>query len=552
MFAPESVLLDPEPHLGQRGPAGLDWEGSWDCTSTATCDEDWDARDGTDLDVELRALLDSVRRLEPEASDADSAEDADLAAVLAVLAERTDTALALEAAVGVDGGPLSGWSDAAIVNEAARLERLSRWATARGYELIQELAARRPDPSGDPEEAGLSAYAVDEMSVAVGISRWAACRRVAEADALTHRHPQLLLALSAGCLAVPVVQRVLDATAVLDPAGCAAVEQRLLTRAGRPVLTDLGTASPEELAVLTTEQVMAVSAKATPSYVGRVARELAQRVDPAAARRREEKAKAGRSVRLELAGDGMAWLSAHLPAAAAVAAYEHLDALAHTLSGDVDGEPDPRSMDAKRADVLTSLLLGAAITPDGAVTPPAPIHVHVIVDGRTGSTDGEGMPGEVARLGPVTADTVRDLLDLADQTAGVIDGAVALDQTCPGPAVHDLLGPGPYEPSEKLKNLLRVRHRTCVFPGCQRPSRRCELDHTLRYPDGPTCICNLAPLCVHHHHLKHQAPRWQLINHGNGNLTWTTPTGRHIDVGEGPAPPTPNPRPQSPDDMPPF
>ena len=136
---------------------------------------------------------------------------------------------------------------------------------------------------------------MDEVALATGISRWAACRRVAEADALTHRHPQLLAALAAGCLTVPAVQRVLDTTAVLDPAGCARVERRLLDRAGRPVVADLGTASPDVLAALSTEQVLAISTKATPAYAGRVARDLAQQVDPAAARRREHKAKqAGR------------------------------------------------------------------------------------------------------------------------------------------------------------------------------------------------------------------------------------------------------------------
>ena len=162
MFASESVLVDPEPHLGLTGAAGLDWDTSWDRTTTTTSDTDWDPAEGrrTSRRVELRALLDSVRRDGP---DADSAQDV----------------------------PLASWSDAAIVAEAARVERLSRWATARGYELVQELARRRPEPSGDPEERGLSGYAIDEVAVAVGISRWAACRRVAEADALTHRHPQL-------------------------------------------------------------------------------------------------------------------------------------------------------------------------------------------------------------------------------------------------------------------------------------------------------------------------------------------------------------------------
>ena len=111
-----------------------------------------------------------------------------------------------------------------------------------------------------------------------------------------------------------------------------------------------------------------------------------------------------RSVRLELAADGMAWLTAHLPAAAALAAYEHVDALAHTLpTEDTDGEPDLRSMDAKRADVLTGLLLGAVISPRRhrdahprrstctSSSTPAP---------RPTATDRRGMPGEVGPARP--------------------------------------------------------------------------------------------------------------------------------------------------------
>ncbi len=51
-------------------------------------------------------------------------------------------------------------------------------------------------------------------------------------------------------------------------------------------------------------------------------------------------------------------------------------------------------------------------------------------------TDRDALPGDIARLGPVTADTLRDLLDLTDHTAGTIDGAVATDQTCPGADTH--------------------------------------------------------------------------------------------------------------------
>ena len=187
---------------------------------------------------------------------------------------------------------------------------------------------------------------------------------------------------------------------------------------------------------------MAISAKATTSYVGRVTRTLAGRIDPAATARRETKAKAGRMVKLEMGLDGMAWLTIHAPAALASAAYERVDGIAHSLPTDADpetGEVDARSMDAKRADVACDLLFGARIDPDGTVTGPAPVHVHVTVDSRgvstaQGSSDGlpgTGEIGEIGRLGPVSSATIRDLLDLADRSAGIVDGAHATEQTVP-------------------------------------------------------------------------------------------------------------------------
>ena len=49
------------------------------------------------------------------------------------------------------------------------------------------------------------------------------------------------------------------------------------------------------------------------------------------------------------------------------------------------------------------------------------------------------------------------------------------------------------------------------------------------HPDGPTCACNLACLCRHHHRLK-TLGLWTVINHGDGHLTWRSPHGRTYDV----------------------
>jgi hypothetical protein len=90
-----------------------------------------------------------------------------------------------------------------------------------------------------------------------------------------------------------------------------------------------------------------------------------------------------------------------------------------------------------------------------------------------------------------------------------------------------------YRPSATLRHLVNIRGNTCVFPGCRRPAAQCDADHTVPYEDGgKTCLCNLAPLCRHHHQVK-QAPGWSLEQTHPGTLTWTTPSGRRYTIGPG-------------------
>jgi hypothetical protein len=83
-----------------------------------------------------------------------------------------------------------------------------------------------------------------------------------------------------------------------------------------------------------------------------------------------------------------------------------------------------------------------------------------------------------------------------------------------------------YRPPPSLQHLIRVRQQTCGFPGCGRPARRCDLDHTVPYEaGGRTCECNLAPLCRRHHQCK-QTHGWTLEQPRPGIMIWTTPSGR--------------------------
>jgi hypothetical protein len=83
-----------------------------------------------------------------------------------------------------------------------------------------------------------------------------------------------------------------------------------------------------------------------------------------------------------------------------------------------------------------------------------------------------------------------------------------------------------YQPSDKLRHLVKTRSPRCGFPGCRRPATRCDDDHTVaHHQGGRTCECNLHPLCRHHHQVK-QALGWHLEQPEPGVLVWTTPSGR--------------------------
>jgi len=83
-----------------------------------------------------------------------------------------------------------------------------------------------------------------------------------------------------------------------------------------------------------------------------------------------------------------------------------------------------------------------------------------------------------------------------------------------------------YRPSKRLRRLLGARDQHCRWPGCRRPVRKSEFDHTIPWEDGgPTCAGNLEALCKKHHSLKH-ASLWTVIQLGGGTLEFVSPTRR--------------------------
>jgi hypothetical protein len=91
-----------------------------------------------------------------------------------------------------------------------------------------------------------------------------------------------------------------------------------------------------------------------------------------------------------------------------------------------------------------------------------------------------------------------------------------------------------YKVPADIREQVQLRDRTCVFPGCARPARRCDVDHIIAYDHdadaegrpqpGPTTTSNLACLCRFHHRLKTHSP-WRYTMVEPGVFEWTSPHG---------------------------
>nr|WP_239394302.1 HNH endonuclease signature motif containing protein [Frankia sp. CiP3] len=90
-----------------------------------------------------------------------------------------------------------------------------------------------------------------------------------------------------------------------------------------------------------------------------------------------------------------------------------------------------------------------------------------------------------------------------------------------------LLGYGQttYRPPVDLTRFVIARDQVCAFPRCNQPAVRCDLDHVIRYPAGPTSPANLVALCRRHHRAKHEGG-WKLVTDPDGGHIWTSPAGK--------------------------
>ena len=194
--------------------------------------------------------------------------------------------------------------------------------------------------------------------------------------------------------------------------------------------------------------------------------------------------------------------------------------LAAVLSGLGDGD----DLDVRRARAVGLLAdpQAAADLLNGHHHPPVTsgpvtMFVHVAEESLARTPEGAG-PVTVEKVGVVSTGLVRDWLTGATV---VVRPVLDLNRT-ETVSAHD--------PPEWMRELVIERDGHCVFPGCRRDSRACDLDHIQPYDiGGPTTPGNLAPLCRMHHRAKTHAA-YDYTRDPDGSYRWTLPTGTRIRV----------------------
>ncbi len=90
-------------------------------------------------------------------------------------------------------------------------------------------------------------------------------------------------------------------------------------------------------------------------------------------------------------------------------------------------------------------------------------------------------------------------------------------------------------PSRKLGHAIKLRDGTCENPSCHVPADRCDVDHLVPVPDGPTTADNLGCKCRTDHRAKTHADH-HTTRAGPHTTQWTTPTGHTYTTHDDPFP----------------
>jgi hypothetical protein len=393
--------------------------------------------------------------------------------------------------------------DAAVVAAIEECARLEAIASARRLAAIAELARRMVD---DDEDAAFDGWAgcAAQVGAALSIGQRRASAQMRIAIALRDRLPKVAALALKGELSARVVATITWRTSfVVDDEPVARIDAAIAERA-----TGWGRLSDRKLDT------------AIDGWVARY--------DPEALRTLHAAVRARHFTvghRDDATGTTSVW--GRLSDIDA----ETLDRRVTAMVGGVCAD-DPRSIDERRSAAVGAIgageerlacACGSAACPSAAARPASNVVIHVLAEqcavdaARTPSATRE----QAAAAQPPAALIVGGKVMPAAQLGAVIRG---------GATVRPIQVPGAqpeprYRPSAALAQFVRLRDLFCRAPGCDVPAERCDIDHTIPYPLGPTHASNLKLLCRTDHLMK-TFGGWHDVQLPDGTVIWTSPTGR--------------------------
>ena len=436
--------------------------------------------------------------------------------------------------------PLRDQADACLdgMAEVARVE--ARMAAlkvhlAAGYANAARAMAA---PALSPQEHTAQDMAVTaEVACVLTVSERTAGALLSEAHTLTTALPLTLSALQAGSISWQHARVMIDETANLDAGGAAGMEAHFL---GQEAPTPARGCPVGDLA---------------PARFRAKARIWRERHHPVSIEKRHARSVVDRRVEYTPDRDGMAWLSAYLPAGQAAGIWDRITTAARALQG----AEEARTLAQLRADVAATWLLTAGLerTPSGTAKGSDD---GTLADGAPGGALEDGLLHGVPEGGPASHPSFGDVPSPAAQVLVTVPVLSLLGLT-EEPAMLDGYGPIPpsmaralvadgassflrvltdprdgapleigrtsYRIPKTLRQWLRLRDAKCTFPCCGNHSLDNDADHLLAWAHGgSTGISNLGQPCPKHHRLRHTTawtPTGASANHPPG---WISPTGR--------------------------
>ncbi|MCX6500460.1 MAG: DUF222 domain-containing protein [Arthrobacter sp.] len=417
-----------------------------------------------------------------------------------------------------DSDPLRDFADACLdgLAEAARLEAGMAALKARLAADYVRAAAALAAPAVSPQECTAQEMTViAEVACVLTVSERTAGAFLSDCLALTKGLPLTLTALAWGRISWAHATIMVDETAGLDPTGAAALEAHFLD----PATPDPARGCP--------------AGELTPGRFRVKARTWRERHHRESIETRHAKGVADRRVEYRPDSDGMAWLSAYLPADTAAGIWERTTAVARTLQGPAEA----RTLAQLRADIVATWLLTSGLVDDG------------LAGGGTGAGSGisggtgTGVPSPRAQV--LVTVPVLSLLGAGEEPA-MLDGYGPIPSSMARRLVSEgsgsfyrvlvdprdgaplEIGRHSYRLTKALRQWLRLRDGKCPFPGCNNQSLDNEADHLLAWADGGTTgISNLGQPCRKHHGLKHSSAWTPAGATPVSPPGWTSPSGRY-------------------------